>query len=94
MSEQAFTIAGPAMARHEQQFVMMVPFRKSTTGQFSVEAIETAVEIMLTDSLPAGVEMDRSKPIGKLWSDEPFKTPGKEDQVLVRISCHTKEKEA
>lgn len=84
-------VFGPAMGHDGDKFVMMIPFRKSTVGRFSIEAIETAVEIMLVDALPAGVEIDPMKPVEKTWSEEYLNPPGTEQQVLVRMAAFTRE---
>ena len=91
MHEPSVPVFGPAMGRINDQFVMMIPLRKSTVGRFSIEAIETAVEIMLVDALPPGLEIDSMKPQEKIWSEEYLNAPGTEQQVLVRMAAFVKE---
>jgi len=91
MSEPDMTPFGPASGFDGQQFVMIVPLRKSTTAKFSIEAVETAVEIMLVDSIPDGVMVDGEKPMDKTWSEEYITPPGHEEQVLIRMSVFLKE---
>ena len=92
MSEQDPRSFGPAAGYDGERFVMMVPFRKSTTTQFSMEAIQDAVRVFLVDSLPPGIEIDTDKPQDVTWSEEYITRPGFEQQVLVRIAVFVKER--
>jgi hypothetical protein len=91
VSEPDLRLFGPASGFDGQKFVMMVPFRKSTTKKFSIETIETAVKVFLVDHLPPGVSIDSEKPIEKTWSEEYLTDPSRERQVLVRMSVFVKE---
>jgi hypothetical protein len=84
---------GPAMGRNGDQFIMAVPFRKSTVGSYSQEAIQTVVEVMLMDSLPIGLEADPEKPKSIVWSEQEMSQdhPSAADcQVIVQMTVFTR----